>query len=236
VVEDPSAGLHYWFVPVRTAADWVLPRHAGIHVHSETTYIPIPGTQRTTGPRWRVAPRPGTYITDPDKLLAALYEAVEAALGPRHGCTAPGDAAYWLASTASAPGPVLRVWARGELALIPTGVRFDVVRVIHRLGCQLLRDRRSHPDLGPVMHTGNTAVEFLVPKGTATNWSMPLTTAIGEGKRLACPDPRLLRHTVRRRRWSHWPQAAVALSLTDPELLATAISSVSTCNRRELTC
>ncbi|MDF2261379.1 hypothetical protein [Streptantibioticus ferralitis] len=235
MLEDPSAGLHYWFVPVRTAADWAFPRHADIHVHGETAYIPIPGTQRTTGPRWRIPPRPDTYITDPDKLLATLYDAVETALGPHEGCKAPGDAAYWLASTANAPGPVLREWARGELALIPTGVRFDVVRVIHRLGCQLLRDLHAHPGLGPVMHTGSTAVEFLVPKGTTTTWSMPLTTTIGKGKRFACPDPRLLRRTVRRRHWSHWPQAAEGPALTDPHLLANAIHAAGIRQRGEFT-
>src|SRR2546427_12940958 len=96
----------------------------------------------------------------------------EPVLRPPYAVSALDDAAQWLAAAADDPTAVLATWARSELALIPTGIRFDVIRVLPGPGRGALRELLGSPHLGPVMFTRPTAAGFLVPVGPARSSHM----------------------------------------------------------------
>lgn len=83
VIEDPSGDILYWLVAPGHAADWEFHPAAGVHVLGETAHVAVPGPQRTAGPHWRVPPTCTRCLTDPRRLKAALYAAVQDAFGPR---------------------------------------------------------------------------------------------------------------------------------------------------------
>jgi len=128
--------------------------------------------------------------------------------------------ALYLAAASPYADEVIRTWQGGGLAEIPAGVLWDVVRLLPEDG------RRVHDALkaegrqpGPIMITGVTAWEFLVPRGTAATWDVPHTTALGPGKMLLAPHPDAQDlEGVLRRRWLTWPDPVN--TLTNPRLLA----------------
>lgn len=80
VVEDPTAGALFFFVPVGTAADWEAENTRAI---AGGERVPVPPVRRTSGPgpHWRMCPGHSRWHTDPAALLAAILDA----FGPRIG-------------------------------------------------------------------------------------------------------------------------------------------------------
>ncbi|MEU9984091.1 hypothetical protein [Streptomyces sp. NPDC050856] len=140
------------------------------------------------------------------------------AVRPRPGPAHPGAA--WLASVTDLPSIIHAEWAdtADRLAEIPLGVRFDVLRVVDRLGLPVLDQlaNAATVTLGPVLHCQpRQTVEFLVPAGTAAVWRpLPYTVCAGRGATLRCPIPG---ETSRGRTWLYPPAGDGAL--TDPGLL-----------------
>lgn len=136
--------------------------------------------------------------------------------------TIPDPGAAWLMSASSVPGGILSEWAASPdgLARIPVGRLFDVVRVSQALGhhvVERLQCARRH--LGPVLQVQpNGVLEFLVPPGTAGEWTGELTVAGGRGSVLLAPMPG---RTRLGRTWLYPPDGTGRL--TDPGYLRVAL-------------
>lgn len=99
--------------------------------------------------------------------------------------------ARWIIESGAQPEHLHRAWATGQLAQIPIGDRWDVIRITAHVGYAALRRiRRAGTPLGPVLETpAREAVEVLVAPGTAAAWpNLGYTTAVGSGT-LLCPAP-----------------------------------------------
>lgn len=83
VIEDPSGALMYWLIPPGAARTWTVPERSGVLVHGETTYVAVPGPQRTAGPHWRVPPSPSRCLTPAGPLGELLRTAAIAVGGVR---------------------------------------------------------------------------------------------------------------------------------------------------------
>ncbi|MFC8002902.1 hypothetical protein ACFUCH_03540 [Streptomyces olivaceus] len=83
VVEDPVAGVLYFFVPAGTASAWDVENTRPVGDER----VPIPPVRRTSGPgpHWRMCPGDGSWHTDPSALVAAIADA----FGPRLGGQPP---------------------------------------------------------------------------------------------------------------------------------------------------
>jgi hypothetical protein len=132
----------------------------------------------------------------------------------------------WLESTSPVPGEILGKWraSRDGLAEIPLGKLFDVIRTLRFLGAEALTglEQQGVP-IGPALVCiPRTALEILVPVGTAADWQCPGTTAASQGKTLLCPMPGSIR---RGRKWLYQPDGSD--SLTDPQRLREALREVS---------
>ncbi|MEV0505278.1 hypothetical protein AB0I84_47950 [Streptomyces spectabilis] len=134
--------------------------------------------------------------------------------------TAPA-ALTWLTEAKADVRGALAAWDRGDLAPIPVGHAWDVVRLPQRLGWLTIRRlRATHALLGPVLHT-ETHVLVLIPPGAAGSWAAPQATTLVRGDYIAAPDPATTAPlTLRARSWIVAPTAP--LLLTDPGALHTA--------------
>ncbi|MGA4841339.1 hypothetical protein [Streptomyces sp. G45] len=134
--------------------------------------------------------------------------------------TAPA-AITWLAEAQADVRGALAAWDRVELAAVPVGRAWDVVRIPQRVGWSTVhRLRADGSPLGPVLHTP-AHVEVFVPAGTARSWRAPETTVLGPGDFVAAPDPAVIAPlTTRARTWIVPP--AAPLVLTEPDALRAA--------------
>ncbi|MBD2829894.1 hypothetical protein ID875_21240 [Streptomyces globisporus] len=76
----------------------------------------------------------------------------------------PATTARWIIECGAPSEDLRRAWATGQLAQIPIGDRWDVVRITTQLGYAALRRvRQAGVPLGPVLETpARGAVEVLV--------------------------------------------------------------------------
>ncbi|MYV63572.1 hypothetical protein GTW37_34785 [Streptomyces sp. SID4931] len=103
----------------------------------------------------------------------------------------PATTARWIIESGAQTDHLHRAWATGQLAQIPIGDRWDVIRITAHLGYAALRRIRQRGILlGPVLETpARGAVEVLVAPGTAAAWpDLRNTRAVGSGMFL-CPAP-----------------------------------------------
>ncbi|MEI5098699.1 hypothetical protein RB200_08555 [Streptomyces sp. PmtG] len=137
--------------------------------------------------------------------------------------TTPAAVAWLVAAKADVRG-ALAAWDRGDLAPVPVGVAWDVVRLPRRIGWRAVRRLRAEDSpLGPVLHTA-THIEVLVPRGTARSWCAPPATTLSRGDVIAAPAPGVVAPlTLRTRSWIVAPTAP--LTLTDPAALLAAYST-----------
>ncbi|WP_282795195.1 hypothetical protein [Streptomyces sp. CC224B] len=135
--------------------------------------------------------------------------------------TATAGAVTWLTGARADVRRALAAWDRGDLAPVPAGVAWDVVRMPQRVGWRTVhRLRADGALLGPVLHTV-THVEALVPADTARSWYAPQTTTLARGDFVSAPDPAVVAPlTARTRSWIVAPTAP--LFLTDPDELRAA--------------
>ncbi|MDT3397607.1 hypothetical protein RKE29_13255 [Streptomyces sp. B1866] len=117
VVEDPGGSLLYWFVRKGVTGRWDQGRLREVRLLGQDSFLVVPPLHRRGGsaPYWRVAPRMGRLLTDPERLRIALGLAVQDALGP-HYCVGCGRETaepipFYREDTASGPGWTWRVCA-----------------------------------------------------------------------------------------------------------------------------
>lgn len=94
--------------------------------------------------------------------------------------TLHADVSAWLASADPDPNHAHRWWTAQEIALLPLGRAWDVVRI------------DGIPEVlsvdGPIISDLDGAVlYFLVPVGTARTWDVPGTEALGDTAYLTIP-------------------------------------------------
>lgn len=81
VVAGPCSRCLYWLLPREAAREWRMP-HVEVlpRTDQEIAYVGMPSADLVAGPgvHWRIPWRPGAYLTDPDRLHAALSAAVAA--------------------------------------------------------------------------------------------------------------------------------------------------------------
>jgi len=82
VLEDPSGRSMYWFVPPGTAASWALCDTSALG-RGVTVVVPPKRKTLPPGPYWRICPSDGALLTNAGGLLAALQDALAAAVGLR---------------------------------------------------------------------------------------------------------------------------------------------------------
>jgi hypothetical protein len=88
VIRDPyGSQCLYWLLPCGAARSWTFPDSVEVHLLGPATYVVVPPPHRREGPglRWERPFVPGRYITDPQRLYAALSEAVDVALDECEG-------------------------------------------------------------------------------------------------------------------------------------------------------
>ncbi|WP_371790583.1 hypothetical protein OG285_07755 [Streptomyces sp. NBC_01471] len=131
-------------------------------------------------------------------------------------------AVEWLASVAPDPGACRRAWERDPhgVALLPAGVRWDVLIVPGELGYPTLDVLSRLIDRpGPVLADfGESGMGFFVPPGTAARWIGTGVRGVGDGTWIVVPQPGRTASGVR---WLVPPDAEG--TLTDPVLLELAM-------------
>jgi hypothetical protein len=131
-------------------------------------------------------------------------------------------AVEWLASVAPDPGACRRAWERDPLgvALLPAGVRWDVLIVPGELGYPTLDVLSRLIDRpGPVLADfGESRMGFFVPPGTAARWIGTGVRGAGRGTWIVVSRPGRAAGGVR---WLVPPDGEG--TLTDPALLELAM-------------
>ncbi|AQW55312.1 hypothetical protein ACIQPP_05690 [Streptomyces violaceusniger] len=119
----------------------------------------------------------------------------------------------WLKGTGISMSNVAYDWATGQLAEIPIGKVWDVVRVPRTEGWEVVRQLRVMcAPIGPVLHTED-AVEFLVPVGSADDWDLPDSSVLQVGAILHAPHPAVVApHTRNAKSWIVAPRAENVLT------------------------
>lgn len=136
----------------------------------------------------------------------------EHAAGGFHGFTPLN----WIRQTGVSATGALAAWDRGDLAELPVGKAWDVVRVQRALGWKAVaRLRADEVAVGPVQHTPD-GVDVLVPVGSAAAWNLPDTRVLIEGATIAVPHPSIVApHTLRAHSWIVSPQDCGQLTAAD---------------------
>ncbi|GAB2621492.1 hypothetical protein GCM10027168_61850 [Streptomyces capparidis] len=167
-------------------------------------------------PHWALSPLADPACrTDP----RAVREALETT------ANAMANGAKWLAAAAADPDRVLAAWGAGELAHVPTGPGWQIVRCVKPLGLDaVVRMCAANHRLGPVLLTVRGTVEFLVSAESSRGWRLPGTTVVGAPGTLHCPHPHVVPlRAVRGRTWLVPPDGTG--TLTDGDLLCEALAA-----------
>ena len=143
-----------------------------------------------------------------------------AAIGGVNGFT-PLD---WLRESGASAVASLAAWDSGALVEVPAGHSWDVIRLPRALGWRTVAQmRKVGTPVGPVQHTP-TAVEVLVPVGSAVAWDMPESEVLTSGATIAVPHPSMVApHTQEGHTWIVSPQDCEPL--TDADLLCEAYAA-----------
>lgn len=119
----------------------------------------------------------------------------------------------WLKGTGASIVDALMAWDKGELAVVPAGHGWDVVRMPRPLGWRTVQHlRESGSIVGPVLHN-ETHVEVLVPTGSVADWDLPGATVVTAGNTILVPHPSIVApRTQNSRTWIVPPSGTI---LTD---------------------
>ncbi|MFG2458174.1 hypothetical protein ACGFWE_14035 [Streptomyces sp. NPDC048523] len=131
----------------------------------------------------------------------------------------------WVRESGGKPTGALAAWERGELAELPVGKGWDVVRLPRAIGWKVVAHMRA-ADLavGPAQHTPD-GVDVLVPVGSAAEWHLPDSEVLTEGALVAVPHPATVApHTLRAHSWIVSPRDGGPL--TDADMLHESYAAV----------
>lgn len=111
-------------------------------------------------------------------------------------------AADWIRACGADVGETLAAWQSGQLAPLPIGHAWDVVRLPCQEGWEVVRHMNAiKSPLGPVLHTP-AGVHFLVAVAAANGWDLPNAYVLGPGEVLLVPNPSVVApHTQESRTW-----------------------------------
>jgi hypothetical protein len=163
--------------------------------------LPQRAQKRTTPDRVRRANLAGGAVAEPDGFMPL----------------------EWLKDTGASITEALMAWDRGELAELPVGAKWDVVRMERRRGWRTVTAlRTAGATVGPVLHS-ESHVDVLVPAGSAADWDQDGATVLGDGEVLRAPHPAVIApHTQHARSWIEPPNGA---NLTDGTALYEAYAA-----------
>jgi hypothetical protein len=122
----------------------------------------------------------------------------------------------WIQDTGADVSKTLLAWEHGDLAPLPVGTAWDVVRLEQPAGWQAIRllQKMGSP-LGPVLYAHLT-VEVPVPVHAADGWGLPGAIVLGAGETLLVPHARIVPpDTKHGRSWIVAPNHQPVL--TDPD-------------------
>lgn len=98
----------------------------------------------------------------------------------------------WILDTGASISDTLIAWDHGDLAPLPIGTAWDVVRLQQPTGWAAIRMlRKMESPLGPVLYA-HLAVEVPVPVHAADDWDLPDATVLGAGETLFVPHARIV--------------------------------------------
>ncbi|MGW4447077.1 hypothetical protein [Streptomyces sp. NPDC004682] len=125
----------------------------------------------------------------------------------------------------------LAAWRRGDLAEIPVGSAWDVVRLPRALGWKAVGILQQQGiTVGPAQHTPD-GVEVLVPLGSAAAWELPDAEVLAPGSTVCVPHPSTVApHTQRAHSWIVPPHGDV---LTDADMLHEAYAAALTASHMD---
>ncbi|MFJ8855222.1 hypothetical protein [Streptomyces sp. NPDC102437] len=109
----------------------------------------------------------------------------------------------WVRACGADVGETLRAWQSGQLAELPIGRAWDVVRLPCQEGWEVVRhmDTIESP-LGPVLLHTPMGVHFFVAVDAANDWDLPNASVLGPGEVLLVPNPSVVApHTQDSRTW-----------------------------------
>ncbi|MCX5562700.1 hypothetical protein [Streptomyces sp. NBC_00038] len=135
--------------------------------------------------------------------------------------TAENAALGWIGGSIDA---ALTMWGRGDLAELPVGTAWDVVRMPRALGWKAVQQmRRSDITVGPAQHSPN-GVDVLVPVGSAAAWDLPDSQVLTADALVRVPHPSFVApRTQRGHTWIVSPQDCGPL--TDADMLHEAYAA-----------
>ncbi|GAA3527993.1 hypothetical protein [Streptomyces osmaniensis] len=130
----------------------------------------------------------------------------------------------WIRDSGASVSQTLALWDQGQLAELPAGKGWDVVRMERSHGWRTVTAlRTAGVTVGPVLHT-EASVDALVPLGSVADWDQDGATVLAEGELLQVPPPAVVvPHTLNARSWIEPPRS----TLTDGMALYEAFASAS---------
>jgi hypothetical protein len=129
----------------------------------------------------------------------------------------------WIKSSGASISGTLALWDQGQLAELPAGIGWDVVRMGRHRGWRTVEAlRTAGAAVGPILHTSD-AVEVLVPRGSADEWDQDGATVLAQGELVAVPPPAYVApHTLNARSWIVPPRDVLTDGATLYEAYAAA--------------
>ena len=130
----------------------------------------------------------------------------------------------WIRDSGASVSTTLALWDQGQLAELPAGPGWDVVRMDRPHGWRTVTAlRTAGAVIGPVLHNADH-VDVLVPLGSVADWDQDGATVLAAGELLRVPPPAFVApHTHNARSWIVPPGA----TLTDGTALYEAFASAS---------
>jgi hypothetical protein len=130
----------------------------------------------------------------------------------------------WIRDSGASVSLTLAAWDQGQLADLPAGRGWDVVRMDRSRGWRTVTAlRTAGAEIGPVLHT-EAHVDVLVPLGSVTDWDLDGATVLPVGELLTVPPPAVVApRTLRARSWIVPP----SVTLTDAMALYEAYAAAS---------
>lgn len=120
---------------------------------------------------------------------AAAEQASDAALADEFGGLA---GLGWLRDCGANMSDTLIAWDLGQLAEVPVGTAWDVVRTPTPQGWKVVQYlNRLGITMGPVLHH-QYGVDFMVQAGSANDWDLPGARVLGADERLQVPPPSVI--------------------------------------------
>ncbi|MGW7248802.1 hypothetical protein [Streptomyces decoyicus] len=120
----------------------------------------------------------------------------------------------WVRLAGASVSETLMVWECGELARLPVGIGWDVVRMPAPAGWKAVQQlQHLRVAVGPVL-LAQDSVEFLLPVQSVEDWYLPEARVLARGEHIEAPHPVIVApRTQNAHSWIVPPQ--VDLVLTD---------------------